>query len=127
MRLGSAHPFDPPAIDPNYLATVKDKWLATEIVRHSRRIGEAKPFEAVGAREIYPGPEVQADEDILDYIRRTGTTTWHLSGTCKMGMDETAVVDPKLRVHGMEGLRVVDRPVGEREHVLHARHTWTSR
>jgi choline dehydrogenase len=111
VRLGSAHPFDPPAIDPNYLATAKDRWLAIQIVRHSRRIASAKPFEAIGAREIYPGPEAQGDEAILDYIRRTGQTTWHLSCTCKMGIDEMSVVDPELRVHGIEGLRVADASV----------------
>jgi choline dehydrogenase len=111
VRLGSAHPFDPPAIDPNYLATAKDRWLAVEIVRHSRRIAEARPFEAIGAREIYPGPNAQTDDDILDYIRRTGSTTWHLSCTCKMGVDENAVVDPELRVRGFEGLRVADASV----------------
>lgn len=111
VRLGSAHPFDPPAIDPNYLATAKDKWLSIEIVRHSRRIAQAKPFEAIGAREIYPGPDAQSDEDILDYIRRTGSTTWHLSCTCKIGVDENAVVDPELRVRGLEGLRVADASV----------------
>jgi choline dehydrogenase len=111
VRLGSAHPFDPPVIDPNYLATAKDRWLAVEIVRHARRIAHAKPFEAIGAREIFPGPEAQSDEAILDYIRRTGSTTWHLSCTCKMGVDEMAVVDPELRVHGIEGLRVADASV----------------
>jgi choline dehydrogenase len=111
VRLGSAHPFDPPAIDPNFLATEKDKWLAIEIVRHSRRISDATPFQAIGAREIFPGPDVQSDEDILDYVRRTGSTTWHLSCTCKMGVDEMAVVDPQLRVHGIEGLRIADASV----------------
>jgi choline dehydrogenase len=111
VKLGSAHPFDPPAIDPNYLATDKDKWLAIEIIRHSRRIARGKPFETIGAREIFPGPKAESDEAILDYIRGTGSTTWHLSCTCKMGVDEMAVVDPQLRVHGIEGLRVADASV----------------
>jgi choline dehydrogenase len=111
VRLGSSHPFDPPAIDPNYLATDHDNWLSVESIRQMRRIAHAAPFLAIGAKEIFPGPEAQSDEAILDYIRRTGLTTWHLSGTCKMGNDDLAVVDAELRVHGTEGLRVVDASV----------------
>jgi choline dehydrogenase len=110
-RLGSSHPFDPPAIDPNYLATDRDIWLSVESIRQMRRIARAAPFLVIGAREKFPGQEAQSDEAILDYVRRTGLTTWHLSGTCKMGKDEMAVVDAELRVHGVEGLRVVDASV----------------
>lgn len=111
VRLGSSHPLDPPAIDLNFLATDRDVWLSGEGIRQMRRIARASPFQAIGAKEIFPGPEAQSDEAILDYIRRTGSTTWHLTGTCKMGNDDMAVVDPELRVHGIEALRVVDASV----------------
>jgi choline dehydrogenase len=111
VKLGSPHPFDPPTIDLNFLATERDKWLSIESIRQMRRIGRAEPFRAIGAKEILPGPAAESDEAILDHIRRTGATTWHLSCTCKMGTDEMAVVDPKLRVHGIENLRVVDASV----------------
>ncbi|MEO7222499.1 MAG: GMC family oxidoreductase N-terminal domain-containing protein [Devosia sp.] len=111
IRLTSSHPFDPPAIDPNFLATDRDIWLSVESIRQMRRIASAEPFQTIGAKEIFPGSEAQSEEAILDYVRRTGSTTWHLSGTCKMGRDELAVVDADLRVHGIEGLRVVDASV----------------
>jgi choline dehydrogenase len=111
VKLGSSHPFDPPGIDLNFLATDRDIWLSVESIRRMRSIAHTPPFNKIGAREVLPGPSAQSNEAILDYIRRTGATTWHLSGTCKMGEDEMAVVNAELRVHGFEGLRVVDASV----------------
>jgi choline dehydrogenase len=62
-------------------------------------------------RETRPGPEVQTEQQIVDYIRQTTATTWHVVGSCKMGSDEMAVVDSELRVRGIEGLRVIDSSV----------------
>jgi choline dehydrogenase len=58
-----------------------------------------------------PGPQVQTDEDILQYVRNTGATTFHIVGTCKMGHDPMAVVDDRLRVHGLKGIRVADASI----------------
>jgi choline dehydrogenase len=111
VRLTSAHPFDPPAIDPNFMASPEDARHAVEILKFMRRLGGAAPFKALGAREILPGPAAESDADLLAFVRKFGTTTWHLTGTCSMGIDEKAVVDPQLRVHGIQGLRVVDASV----------------
>ena len=68
-------------------------------------------FDSYGDKEVYPGKDVKADDELLDYALRYGSTVYHPVGTCKMGTDRLAVVDPELRVHGMAGLRVVDASV----------------
>ena len=80
-------------------------------VRWNLRILYAKPFDDIRGEEIAPGVNVRSDTDIESFIRRTASTTWHPAGTCKMGNDEMAVVDPRLRVRGIEGLRVVDASI----------------
>jgi choline dehydrogenase len=72
---------------------------------------QSPAMAALGASEYLPGPETETDEDWLEHIRRTAGTTFHPTSTCMMGTDERAVVDPELRVHGVEGLRVVDASV----------------
>jgi choline dehydrogenase len=111
VRLASASPFDHPTIDPNYLSESDDLRLAIASLRRFRTIGGASAFRAIGAREIYPGPDMSTDEALGAYVRRVANTTWHQVGTCKMGIDEMAVVDPMLRVRGIDRLRVVDASV----------------
>jgi choline dehydrogenase len=111
IHIESRDPFAPPAIRYNFLATEKDRRTAVAAVRRAREIVAQKPIADAVAEEIQPGPQVQTDEDILEFIRNTGATTFHLVGTCKMGRDEMAVVDEKLRVHGIQGLRVADASV----------------
>ena len=111
VRLASASPFDRPTIDPNYLSEGDDLRLAIASLRRFRTIGRASAFRAIGAREVYPGPDVSTDEALSAYVRRVANTTWHQVGTCKMGIDEMAVVDPMLRVRGIDRLRVVDASV----------------
>ena len=65
----------------------------------------------MGATEIWPGPAARTRDQLADYVRRTASTVWHPVGTCKMGTDEMAVVDPDLRVRGLEGLRVADASI----------------
>ncbi|MNL42511.1 Choline oxidase [compost metagenome] len=77
-------------------------------VRRAREIAAVAPLADVIAEELQPGAHVQSDEDILAFIRRAGNTTYHPVGTCKMGQDPMAVVDPNLRVHGIAGLRIAD-------------------
>ena len=107
----SADPFEYPSIRPNYLSTPGD--LATMLagVRLVRDVFAARAFAPYTVAEISPGAEVSDDDALEDFIRRTGTTLYHASGTCRMGTDPMAVVDPRLRVHGIEGLRVADASV----------------
>lgn len=102
---------DPPLIDLAALSDERDVASLAASVRQCRRIG-AQPAlaEEWGATEVYPGPEV-ADADVEDWVRRTAITYHHQVGTCRMGTDEDAVVDARLRVRGVEGLHVIDASV----------------
>ena len=111
IRLASANPLDRPLIDPSYLSDEGDLALAVKSLRAFRTIADAPSFASIGAREIRPGPECSSDEVLASYVRNNGNTTWHQSCTCKMGTDDLAVVDPTLRVRGVDRLRVVDASV----------------
>jgi choline dehydrogenase len=111
IELKSADPAMAPAIKPNYLATEADRRMLVEGIKLARRIGASEAMRAWNAGEFLPGADVRSDDEILDYIRRTGTTIYHPVGTCKMGMDGDAVVDQRLRVHGLQGLRVADASI----------------
>jgi len=111
VMIKSASPNDLPAIHANYLGTEDDQQAMVEGFKHIRRIFEQKPMADIRGSEIRPGKDVQTDDEILDYIRKEATTGYHPVGTCKMGIDPLAVVDPQLRVHGCRGLRVVDASV----------------
>ena len=71
----------------------------------------ASAFDDIRGKEVSPGISIRRDDELETFVRRTASTTWHPSGTCKMGQDEMAVVDSQLRVHGMEGLRVADASI----------------
>jgi choline dehydrogenase len=112
VRAISADPSDAPAIDPNYLAADTDIRAAVRGVRVARRIASSPALRRFPlTREIFPGPSVVTDRDIEAYCRATADTSYHPVGTCKMGRDPMAVVDCELRVHGLDGLRVVDASV----------------
>ena len=111
VRLRSADPFDDPAIDPNYLDEQEDLDVLVEGVKQAREIFDTAAFDGVLGREVWPGEGVQTDEGIAEHIRETAQTVYHPVGTCRMGADGMAVVDDRLRVHGVEGLRVVDASV----------------
>ena len=101
---------EPPKIIHNYLSTEQDKKLSIEGFKLQRRIYESDVFQEHATHEILPGPSVQTDEEILDFWRKEAMSTYHPVGSAKMGApdDPSAVVDNELRVHGVEGLRVVD-------------------
>jgi choline dehydrogenase len=82
-----------------------------EGIRMARRIGEASAFSDWNEGEYFPGPRVDDDDGLADYVRSTVSTWFHPVGTCRMGVDDRAVVGPDLRVHGVEGLRVADASV----------------
>jgi choline dehydrogenase len=111
IRLGGPHPEDPLLIDPNVLACEADVEALVAGVELCRRMGASEALAACGARELYPGPGVASPSDVRRYVRDTAITYHHQVGTCKMGVDEQAVVDPELRVHGVEGLRVADASI----------------
>jgi choline dehydrogenase len=101
------------AIHPNYLATKTDCDTIVAGVRIARAVCRSEPVSGMITEEYSPGPAVKdADDDaILDWVRNTATTIYHPTGTCKMGPDRMAVVDSRLRVHGIEGLRVADASI----------------
>src|ERR1700712_5759778 len=111
LRIKSADPSVPPEIRINYLATETDRRAFIDGIRILRRILAAPALKAYAVGEVDPGPKVQSDDELLDYCRRTGSTVYHPTSTCRMGSDALAVVDQRLRVRGIEGLRVVDASV----------------
>ena len=111
IRLSGPAPDDPLLIDPNALACEADLESLVAAVKLVRRMGASEALRAWGAQERYPGPEATTEEDLRRYVRDTAITYHHQAGTCKMGTDEAAVVDPRLRVHGVEGLRVADASI----------------
>ncbi|MCB0182665.1 MAG: choline dehydrogenase, partial [Caldilineaceae bacterium] len=112
VKLKSTDPRQHPALRFNYLSTAQDRREWVEAIRCARAILGQPAFEALNGGEISPGPAVQSEEEILDWVGHEGETAYHPSCTCKMGVDELAVVDPAtMQVHGIDGLRVVDASV----------------
>ena len=111
VTLKSPDPKEPPAIAPNYLSTSADRRTAVEAIRLTRRIVAAPSLEPYRPKEILPGDERQSDEELAKAAGDIGTTIFHPVGTCKMGHDPRAVVDDRLKVHGLDNLRVIDASV----------------
>jgi choline dehydrogenase-like flavoprotein len=111
LRLRSADAGDKPRILTNTLSAPEDVQALVAGVRIAREIAAAGPLAEATAREIFPGPGVDSDDDLAADLRRRVELLYHPVGTCKMGSGEEAVVDAQLRVRGIEGLRVVDASV----------------
>lgn len=111
LHIRSQDPNEAPVIEPRYLTDDNDKLEMLDALRLSRSVAKQPGLASYVARETRPGPDVTDDEGLLDYIKKSGQTSWHPVGTCKMGTDPMAVVDPALRVHGTERLRVVDSSI----------------
>jgi choline dehydrogenase-like flavoprotein len=111
IHLRSPDPAEPPAIRPNFLAAVTDQETMVRGMQVARRIMGQKAMAPYIAYELNPGPDVQSDAQWLDFARRNGQTIYHPVGTCSMGRGPEAVVDDRLRVHGLRGLRVADASV----------------
>ncbi|MBM3485945.1 MAG: choline dehydrogenase [Alphaproteobacteria bacterium] len=111
VHLKSADPAAHPAIRANFLASPLDRQTTVAGMRWSRKILGAPALAPWRAEEIRPGERLETDDELLGYARETGATVYHPVGTCKMGIDPAAVVDPELRVHGIAGLRVVDASI----------------
>jgi len=111
LELRSAEPDEAPAIHANYLSASSDVEMMLECIRCSREILAQPAFKPFRAHEIYPGNEVTDRDGLLGFIRSKAESIYHPVGTCRMGSDGEAVVDPELRVRGIDGLRVVDASV----------------
>ncbi len=111
IHVASTDPMQPPAIHFNFLSAQLDREVLLEAMRITRRIMTAPSMKDIATDEIAPGVDIESDEELLDWVRHNAETTYHPVGTCKMGNDPMAVVDDRLRVHGMEGLRVADASI----------------
>ena len=111
LRLASADPEAAPLLDPNVLAEGYDLEALVDAVELCREIGGQAAFEAWRKAEVAPGPEARTRDDLRAYVRRAVGTYHHQVGTCRMGQDALAVVDPELRVYGVPGLRVADASI----------------
>jgi choline dehydrogenase len=108
VRIRSTDPFEAPEMQPNYLSTEFDRRTAVAGVKAARAIAASAAMRPYIKREVKPGPEAGSDAELLEFCRNTGATIFHPTGTCRMGVDPLAVVDPRLRVNGVSGLRVID-------------------
>jgi choline dehydrogenase len=111
LTLASADPEEPPLVDPAYLSRGADVEGMVAAIELCRGIGRQPALAEWKPSELYPGDSVTTREELRDYVRRTAITYHHQAGTCRMGLDELAVVDPELRVYGFDGLRVADASV----------------
>ncbi|MFP5305675.1 MAG: GMC family oxidoreductase [Gammaproteobacteria bacterium] len=111
VRLASADPLAPPAIDPRHFDDERDLDKLVVAIRKAREIFAQPAFAEHNGAELEPGAEVQTDEQLRAWLRAHAETLYHPVGTCKMGSDAAAVVDAQLRVHGLVGLRVVDASI----------------
>jgi choline dehydrogenase len=111
IKLKGPDPFDAPAVYPNYLATETDRRTIVAGLKLCRQILATPHMQSFIEAEFQPGSAVESDEELLHYARRRGGTVYHPTSTCKMGNDPMAVVDPELRVYGVDRLRVADASI----------------
>lgn len=111
IRLRSSNPLDSPRIQANYFADARDLDLLVDGIKLTRKIAASRALATYKGRELYPGPDIQSDDALRSFARKMVETLYHPVGTCRMGNDPQAVVDSELRVHGMDGLRVVDASI----------------
>ncbi len=111
VRIRSANPFEYPAIQPNYLSDPRDCQVAIDAIKLARRIAEAPALKDHIIEEYVPGSHYASDAELLEAARQHSQTIYHPVGTCKMGQDELAVVDARLKVHGIEKLRIADASI----------------
>lgn len=108
LMIRSADPDERPMINPRYLTADEDKAVSVRLVHFIRALFNQAPLKPYVAGETWPGPAAQGDDEIIDYFQRFGAAGFHAAGTCRMGPDDRSVVDPSLRVRGVQGLRVAD-------------------
>jgi choline dehydrogenase len=111
IHITSADPGRPPAINFNFLSAPVDAELTVRAVRIAQSVMHAPAMKPFNVTEIAPGQDRKTDAEIIDWVKAAAETTYHPVGTCKMGSDPMAVVDARLRVHGLDGLRVADASI----------------
>ena len=111
LAIRNADPFADPQIEPNYLSDTHDRKVTIAGIKILREIYRQPAFQSQWDMEVLPGAAATSDEQLLDFARQHGGTVFHPCGTCRMGNDRDSVVDPTLRVHGIERLRVIDASV----------------
>ena len=111
LHIRSTDPHEQAAMDPRYLSHEADAQLFLDGMRLARTVAKQPALQSMIVRETRPGPGVTDDASMLDYVRDTVQTSWHMVGTCRIGVDDAAVVDPQLRVRGIANLRVVDSSI----------------
>ena len=111
IRLAGPDPLAAPLVDPNYFGDRSDLTRLVQAVQLSRDLFATSAFKAVLSSELKPGSQVSTVEELTAFVRSTADSYHHQSGSCRMGIDDLAVVDPQLRVRGVDGLRVVDASV----------------
>lgn len=111
IKLASADPRDEPLIDPRYLSEKRDRDMALLQIRTIREVLAQPEMASFIKTERLPGPDAQTDEQLMQYVRQYASCDYHPVGTARMGSDEMSVVDDELRVHGVDGLRVIDSSI----------------
>jgi choline dehydrogenase len=111
VHIASSDHRDAPVVTPNFLDTPDDIRTVVDAMRLIGRIGRSPILAQFGAREVVPDLAEETDEALLDYVRANATAAFHSAGSCRMGSDAMAVVDPQLRVRGISGLRVADASI----------------
>lgn len=111
VHVAGTNASEAPEIRPNYLSTPGDRIVAAKSIRHARRLMSTSAISRYRPQEMLPGEAFQSDEELIRRAGDIATTIFHPVGTCKMGIDAMSVVDPQLRVHGIENLRVVDASI----------------
>jgi choline dehydrogenase len=111
MRLASADWRDTPVVEPNYLGTDHDLGAVVRAAEAARELGRQSAFDEIREAEVVPGPKATSRQDMIDFARSASGSFGHAVGTAKIGTGADAVVDSKLRVHGLRGLRVADASV----------------
>jgi choline dehydrogenase-like flavoprotein len=111
VRLQSSDPAKAPLIDPNYLQDPMDREMSIRGLKLTQEILSQSPLKDYILAERLPGPDVKTDEDYFNFISEHSKTSHHCAGTCRMGVDDAAVVDPRLKFNGLSGLRIVDNSI----------------
>jgi len=111
VRLRSGNPLDPPVIRPNYLSSDEDMQVLVYGLELGHELMSSRLLDPMRGEEVVPRPAYKTKQELDSYVRSSATTVWHPSCSCRMGRDEMAVVDSRLRVYGLDGLRIIDSSV----------------